>query len=146
MCKMNSLNTGTLVFKIHSRPLVFSFLRFHKPNFCLNFSFLYATLVPHPNHSSRFKDLFFRLTEQFFLIWFRECLPVTLLPVFNFNFPACSLRDYAPRKTLFGQTRDMKRSIIRGNASYFYLIWHVVNEDESFLIKEFYCSSPSSSL
>jgi len=40
----------------------------------------------------------------------------------------------------------MTRSIIRGNASSFYLIWHVINEDEFFLIKEFYCSSPPSSL
>jgi hypothetical protein len=39
----------------------------------------------------------------------------------------------------------MTCSIIRGNARYFYLIWHVINEDESFLIKEFYCSSPPSS-
>jgi len=105
--------------------------------------------MPRPNHSSRFKDLFFRLTEHFVLLWFRECFRVIFLPVLILifllvHYMSCNLRH--PERRFFLWARDMTGSTIRGNASYFYLIWHVINEDESYLIKEFYYSSPPSSL
>ena len=146
---MNSLNTGTLVvFKIHSRPLVFFFLRVHKSKFCMNFSFLYATLVPHPNHSSQFKALFFRLTEQFVLILLRECFPVILLPSVLLIFLLVHYASFilGTQKGTFWL--DTRHSTFNNSwKCKLFLLNLACNKGRwIFPVKEFYFSSPPSSL